>query len=508
MKKMRLRTIPAVFLAFLMLFGLFNFFPSVAFAAQPKTQSVSKAVYTITATVNKAAYGSVKGGGVYKKGTSVTLTATPKTGCYFAYWLEGSKKVSTKYKYSFTVSRTRKLKAVFAKIGKPTITATSIGYNRVKVSWKTVKGAKSYQIYRAVSGGAYKKIATTTSKSYVNTGLTTGKVYKYKVRARWTGGSITRYGSFSPYKSVKPVPSKPANLKTSVNGNNAKLSWKAVSGATKYQVYRATSKNGTYKKITETASTSYTNTGLTGGKTYYYKVRAYRLKGSSRIYGPFCAAVSAKPLAVPTGFSAKTGARRIVVKWNSVSGATKYQLYRKSSSTGAYTKIADTASLSYTNTGLTPGKKYYYKVRAYRLDGSKKIYGSFSSVVSAAAREPLEPSGTFVLSSRTDQDCIVVGFMLTNNGSKTIRIYNSNCWLEDYDFASFDRDLQLLDENANNISYLDIHAGATEFVGFGVIGEPTWYDANSKIHFEFAYDTIRYSSYASYNLGCYYWEKE
>lgn len=141
------------------------------------------------------------------------------------------------------------------------------------------------------------------------------------------------------------------------------------------------------------------------------------------------------------------------------------------------------------------------------MDGSKKIYGSFSSVVSAAARA-LEPSGTFVLSSRTDQDCIVVGFMLTNNGSKTIRIYNSNCWLEDYDFASFDRDLQLLDENANNISYLDIHAGATEFVGFGVIGEPTWYDANSKIHFEFAYDTIRYSSYASYNLGCYYWEKE
>ena len=59
------------------------------------------------------------------------------------------------------------------------------------------------------------------------------------------------------------------------------LTWKAVMGAAKYEVYRATSKNGTYSRRTTTTKTTYTGTKDEAGKTYYYKVRALTSKGAS-----------------------------------------------------------------------------------------------------------------------------------------------------------------------------------------------------------------------------------
>lgn len=149
--------------------------------------------------------------------------------------------------------------------------------------------------------------------------------------------------------------------------------------------YTATSKTGTYSKITATTSVSYTNTGLTTGKTYYYKVRSYHLEGTAKVYGKYSAIVSAKPVpAAPKNVLAtRASSSSIKITWGEVSGATKYKVYRATSSTGTYTLQATTTSKSYTNTGLTTGKTYYYKVRAYHLEGKAKVYGPYSAVVSA-----------------------------------------------------------------------------------------------------------------------------
>ena len=88
--------------------------------------------------------------------------------------------------------------------------------------------------------------------------------------------------------------------------------------------------------------------------------------------------------AVPSAVKAvSTGYNTIKVSWNTVSGATKYELYQSTSSTGTYTLLASTASASYTKTGLAAGKTYYYKVRVYRLVGSTKVYSAYSAIVSA-----------------------------------------------------------------------------------------------------------------------------
>ena len=62
------------------------------------------------------------------------------------------------------------------------------------------------------------------------------------------------------------------------------IKWGKVSKATGYQVYRATSKNGKYKRIATTTKTSYTDKSVKGGRKYYYKVRTYRKTGGKNYY--------------------------------------------------------------------------------------------------------------------------------------------------------------------------------------------------------------------------------
>jgi fibronectin type 3 domain-containing protein len=84
---------------------------------------------------------------------------------------------------------------------------------------------------------------------------------------------------------------------TAASASSIKVSWKKISGASGYKVYRATSSGGTYTKVCTAKSAgtvSYTDTGLTSGKKYYYKVRAYRTVSETKVYGEFSSVKSVK----------------------------------------------------------------------------------------------------------------------------------------------------------------------------------------------------------------------
>lgn len=183
---------------------------------------------------------------------------------------------------------------------------------------------------------------------------------------------------------VAAASKKPSKVKiTSIQSydyNAIKITWKKATNAKKYQVYRASSKNGTYKLIKTTTSRSYINKSLTTGKKYYYKIRA--VNGSKK--GSF----SDKKYATPTlkkTYGVKATANNyntVTVSWNKVNGAKGYILYRATSKNGTYKKVKSTTASSYKVTGLTTGKTYYYKVRAYRYVNNKCKYGKYSAVVS------------------------------------------------------------------------------------------------------------------------------
>lgn len=179
------------------------------------------------------------------------------------------------------------------KPGKVTISSiSSADYNAVKITWKKADYAKKYEVYRATaSGGTYKKVKTTTSRSYTDSGLTTGKKYYYKVRAL----NGTAKGSYSSVKSATPKLKAIASFKAEKSSlTSIKLTWKKVNGAQKYQIYRSTSKNGEYTLIKTTDSTSYTNKDLTTKQTYYYKVRAYRVVNDVKKYSAYTSVKSVR----------------------------------------------------------------------------------------------------------------------------------------------------------------------------------------------------------------------
>ena len=87
---------------------------------------------------------------------------------------------------------------------------------------------------------------------------------------------------------------KAEGLTATVGTTGVTLKWNAVKGADGYQVYYSTSKDGEYKKLTSTTKTSLTKSGLKSGKTYYFKVRAYKKTDSGTLYGSFSSVKSAK----------------------------------------------------------------------------------------------------------------------------------------------------------------------------------------------------------------------
>ena len=181
------------------------------------------------------------------------------------------------------------------------IKATSNSYNSIKLTWnKTVNGANGYAVYRSTSkDGKYTLRKTITSKNtieFTDTGLDTNTTYYYKVRPYRMISDKKEYGSYSEIVCAKPVLSK-TTITVSSKSKKATIKWNKVLGASGYKVYSATSSNGTYslkKTITSINTLSYTNTNLVSGKTYYYKVRAYRNVNGKVVYGPYSAVKSKK----------------------------------------------------------------------------------------------------------------------------------------------------------------------------------------------------------------------
>ncbi len=169
--------------------------------------------------------------------------------------------------------------------------------------------------------------------------------------------------------------------------NSIGLQWTSSGTSAGFAIYRSTSSSGTYSFVNTTTSKSYTDTGLSCGTTYFYKVKPYNLVGTQKIYGNPSAAASAKPaVAVPTGLAAVGASSCVKLTWKAVPYANGYSIYRSAVLAGTYTKIASTTCLEYKNTGLTAGKTYYYKVKAYRTVSSVPMYGNPTGAVSAKAK--------------------------------------------------------------------------------------------------------------------------
>ena len=173
----------------------------------------------------------------------------------------------------------------------PIVKVTDSNDNALLISWDEVENATSYEVYRSTkSTSGFSKIATITDTSYLNTGLTYGTTYYYKVKAINTVSNKT-----SNVVSGKSLPNK-VNLNVeSASTNNVLLGWEKVN-VTGYEVYSSTDNKKWSKAttITKNSTLTYNKTKLSANKVYYFKVRAYKTVGKTKVYGDYSDVVSTK----------------------------------------------------------------------------------------------------------------------------------------------------------------------------------------------------------------------
>ena len=277
----------------------------------------------------------------------------------------------------------------------PTVTMTHSDSGKPKLTWSAVSGAASYRVYRSESRGTgYSLLGTTTSTSYVNTGAAAGKTYYYRVKAVNSAGT-SAYSNIVSGRAKAAIPAAPrVTIGNSSASGKPQLTWAAVDGAAKYEIYRSTQQSTGYSLLGTTTSTSYVNTGAAVGKTYYYKVRALNVDGAAGAYSSTVSgAAKAVAPAAPTVTMTHSDSGKPKLTWSAVSGAASYRVYRSESRGTGYSLLGTTTSTSYVNTGAAVGKTYYYRVKAVNRDG---MASGYSNIVSgkAKAAAPAAPSVT------------------------------------------------------------------------------------------------------------------
>jgi len=276
-------------------------------------------------------------------------------------------------------------------LAEPVPSARSNGYKSIKISWREISNANGYYIYRSSSsGGTYSKIKTITSGStlsWTNSGLKTGGTYYYRIKAYGTVYNKKTWSAMSGTTYAKARPAAPS-VSTYTTYRSVKLHWKKISGASGYCIYRSSSKDGSYhliKSLTKSSSVTWKNIHLKAGKTYYYKVRAYRNTSGGKLFGTYSSVKTCR--AAPERVSAslkKLSSSSIRISWKKVYYSDGYAIYRSRSKYTSYKKIKTLRSYyrAFRNSGLKKGRTYYYKVRAYKTVRGKRIYGSYSYVKS------------------------------------------------------------------------------------------------------------------------------
>ena len=171
----------------------------------------------------------------------------------------------------------------------PTV-AVSTNDCQISLTWSTSPGATSYNVKRSTSSsGPYVPIASTPSASYTDTSVLDGTTYYYVVSALGVGGE--GFNSYPPVSATLPVPLPPTILSVVTNTTGQlTLTWSTSPCATSYNVERSPSTNA-YTLITNTFSTSYTDTNVLAGDTYCYVIVAVGAGANSRNSAPWCVTV-------------------------------------------------------------------------------------------------------------------------------------------------------------------------------------------------------------------------
>lgn len=286
--------------------------------------------------------------------------------------------------------------------GKPRSLKATSGNEQISLSWSAPSsdGGSSitgYHIEMKTGSGSWEDYLTLSkaSTSCTVSGLKNSTKYTFRVYAinAIGEGEASAEASATPSKTASnSVPGKPTSLSAETASKKVTLTWKAPSNTgsssingyvveystdgSDWDQYEVSSSKGY-----TTSSKSYTVSGLTNGKKYYFRVYAVNDEGD----GEPCAKITATPATAtvpgkPTSLSASTSSKKVKLSWKAPSdnGGSSITGYLVEYSTNgskwtkydASSKDITTTSTSYTVSDLTNGTKYYFRVSAVNAEGT------------------------------------------------------------------------------------------------------------------------------------------
>lgn len=265
-------------------------------------------------------------------------------------------------------------------IAQPALSSVKNTTTGIKVKWNASVGAEAYCVLRKKDNGSWKKLAVTKENSYIDTTAVSGTAYSYSVRCSDAAGKIYTSSFHKTGLSIVCL-SQPAISGIENKATGIKVTWKAVTGAAGYYVYRKKN-TGDWQKVKKTTSLSWTDKSASSNAVpYSYKIYAYCVDAANvQMKSGASAGRKIYRLKSPN-ISSLTPVKyqKVKVKCKKISKARGYQIEYSKKSTFASSKKIKVTAASATLSRLSWKKKYYVRVRAYMKVGSKTYYSAWST---------------------------------------------------------------------------------------------------------------------------------
>ena len=252
--------------------------------ATPTLKSVSGSNSGVTVT-----WGKVTGAAKYRVfrktagsswqwvGDTTALTYTDKTvkaGTKYTYTV----RCITKDGKSYTSSYNR-TGLTITYTAAPTLTKAESGNGGITVTWNKVAGAAKYRVLRKTAGGQWQRVGDTTALTYTDKTARVGTQYFYTVRCFTKDGKAYTGGNMTPgIKTTRLATPTLTGVKSDNNSITITITWKKVTGAAKYRVFRKTA-GGSWRWVGDTTALTYTDKTVKSGVKYTYTVRCVSSDG-------------------------------------------------------------------------------------------------------------------------------------------------------------------------------------------------------------------------------------
>ncbi len=257
----------------------------------------------------------------------------------------------------------------------------------LRLNWTKNTSADGY-IIEKYDGTKWVRIAKITSNATVTyrvTGLSAGTAYKFRMKAYKTSGSTAAYSAYTSTLAARTNPSNVTGFKLGGRASNAlRLNWNKNASADGYIIEQY--KGGKWvriAKIASNATTTYRVTGLSAGTAYKFRMKSYKMSGSTALYSGYTATLAARtnPSNV-TGL--KIGGRAsdaLRLDWNKNTSADGYivEMY-KGGKWVRIKKLASNSTITLRVGTLAKNTTYKFRIKAYKMSGTTALYSGYVTV--------------------------------------------------------------------------------------------------------------------------------